>query len=211
MLGHHVDPTDGTVISLAHLFLDLQEILSDQLPLETLVSYAHIKPFEALPGHLKKNAFGLAQFLHGKRLSGGTPSWHYTFELFLLGSFPAKLPEANCLHISSCLRIMAKELRFNICESPSSFLRNKDVPNLEALKRTHISSHLAYACRYWADQVSKVETLDPDVLGMLSEFFQTHFLHWLEIMSILGLSPVETLKKLDAVRVSNLIIVSTMI
>lgn len=209
MLGHHVDTMGAMIIPVARLFLELQKTLSDRLPLGTLIHYAEYKPFEALPSHIKRSVFGLLRVFDGTRLIGETPSWQHTFEAFLLDSFPADPTEADRLHITGCLKIMAKELRFNICGSPSSFLRNKDVPNVEALKREHISSHLGYACRHWANQVSKLDSLDPDLLNMLSQLFQTHFLHWLEVMSILDFSPVEALKNLDAVRVSEPMIFGT--
>lgn len=218
MLGHHVDTTDVAVTPIACLFLDLLKTLPDHLSLETFISYADYDPFEALPNGLRRRVLGLLRVFHGTRITGEAPHYEHTFMLFLLDSFPASSlsirigpPEVTRLHISICQNIMAKELRFNICESPSSFLQNKDVPNIEALKREHISSHLGYACRYWVDQVSKVETLDPDLLDMLFEFFHTHFLHWLEVMSLLGLSPVEALKSLSPIRVCDSIFTDTMI
>lgn len=118
--------------------------------------------------------------------------------------------QANCLHITTCLEIMAEELRFNIFTLPSSFMRNKDVQNLQALLEANMSSRLRYACCHWTDQVSRLENPDADLLEMVSRFFRTHFLHWLEVMSILALSPIDALKNLNTVRVCDSMISATM-
>lgn len=120
-------------------------------------------------------------------------------------------PQINYLHTTACLDIMAKELRFNMYKLPSSFVRNERLPDLKALSEANTSSRLRYACRHWADRVSQLETLDANLVGMLTRFFQAHFLHWLEVISILALSPVDILKNLVAIHVCNLLIFATMI
>lgn len=218
MLRHHVDATDDIATSLACSLFDFRNALPAWLPLEVFIRLSDHNPLDKIPRHLSRSVLRLAKVFDGGKMTRDSLHWQTTFELFVLESprrspFSIKLDpmELDQLCATTSLDIMAKELRFNICGSPSSFLRNKDVPNLEALKRERISSHLGYACRHWADQVSKVESLDPDLLGMLSAFFQTHFLRWLEVMSILNFSPVEALKNLDPERVSNPIVFDTTI
>lgn len=48
-----------------------------------------------------------------------------------------------------------------------------------------------------------------DLLAMLSDFFQTRFLYWLEAMGVLGLSPVEALNNLDPAHVRHSTILAT--
>lgn len=209
MLGHHVDTTGATATSLARLVLDLQKTSSNSLPLETLISYADCNPFKTLLSDLKRSVFGLMEVFQGVRLTGEAPPWQGTFDSFLLDSFPRGTLDGNRLHLTSCLKIMAKELQFNLYKSPSSFFRNHDLRNLQVLEGASISSHLHYASCHWADQFSELEALDADLLNILSGFFQTHFLYWIEVMSIVGLSPVEVLKKLDLARVCTSEIIPT--
>lgn len=209
MLGHHVDITEAITTSLARLVLDLQKTTPDSLSLEALINYVDFNPFKALPSDLRRSVFRLVGVFQGARLAGEVPPWQGTFDSFLLDSFPRGALKANRLHLTSCLKIMAKELRFDLYKLPSSFLRNDDVRNLQLLEGAKISSHLHYACCHWADHFSELETLDADLVNILSGFFQTYFLYWLEVMSIVGLSPAEVLKKLDVARVCTSPSIST--
>lgn len=98
---------------------------------------------------------------------------------------------------------MAKELRFNIVEFPSSFVPNEQAFHLMAQPHLKISPHLGYASSHWDDRIPEPQTLDSDLLEMLCALFRTHFLYWLKVMSFLGLSPVKLLKNLDAGRVRS--------
>lgn len=106
---------------------------------------------------------------------------------------------------------MANELRFNIFTLSSSFKRNTDEQNLEALLEANVSFRLRYACCHWTDQVSGLETFDADLIGMLIRFFKANFLQWLEVMSILALLPVNILKNLGTVHVCDSFIFATII
>lgn len=204
MLGHHFDLGEGTVALLARSFFDIRESIPIWPQSESLVSSSEKAAFRELPHRLKKSVLRIGQLFD----VGKTARWQPTFASFLFDlsrhrplSVEPSPPEADRLRAITCLQIMDEELRFNICEFPSSFLLNKDLPNLEALEGANISSRLRYACRHWADQASKLETLDMDLLHMLSAFFRVHFLYWVEVMSILALSPIEALKNLDPTRV----------
>lgn len=218
VLGHHVDTTNDITTSLARSLYDLRNAIPEWLPLHTFTRLSDHNLLDKIPQHLEQTVMRLIRLLDGEKLTGGTPHWHRTFELFLLESAPQnpfsielRPPEVDRLRAITCLEIMTKELRFNIGEHPSSFLRNKDVPNLEVLERVNISSHLRDACRHWVEQFSRPETHDADLVGLLSKFFQTHFLHWLEVMSVLSLSPVEALKVLTPARVCDLIILAAIV
>ena len=84
----------------------------------------------------------------------------------------------------STFRIMNKELRFNICDMPSSFISN------DALGLAHsqqaIRPVLAYACQYWGYHIERTRTCVDGTI--LMSFMRHHFLSWLEAMSSLGQS-----------------------
>lgn len=215
MLTHRFDLTDGTIASFSQSLLDLRESIPTWLPLEVCASPARYSPFKALPRH--QSVLRLARLFDGGKLVREF-RWQPTFRSFLpklSTQYPLLTelapPGVDHLQATACLQIMAKELRFNICTWPSSFLRNKDMPNLRALEGGNVMSHVGYACHHWADRVSELETLDSTLLDMLSTFFQNHFLYWLEVMSTLGLPAAEALKKIDTVRVCSSSILRNMI
>lgn len=96
--------------------------------------------------------------------------------------------------VAMCLEIMAAELHFNI---PSSFLRKQDAGNLTGMAEAKISPQLRYACSHWAHHVTQLENTEEHLVEKLIEFFHLYFLPWLEVLSILDLSPLNTLEKLS--------------
>lgn len=217
MLDHHFDATKDT-ISLARSLYALRDAILEWLSLQMFLRISDHSPLAGrIPHEHEKTVLGLARLFDGTKLTGATRRFQQTFRSFLLespadGPFSVELepPEIHRLRVMTCLDIMAKELRFNIRNSPSSFLRKEASPNLEGPSETNVSSHLRYACRHWTEHVSKLETFDVGLFGMLSWFFRTHFLYWIEVMCCLNLSSVEALENLNAAHVCNSKILTTM-
>lgn len=123
--------------------------------------------------------------------------------------------DSNKAHLNmarKCFSICQKYLRKNICEILT------DATPREALDRTTINRHMPpeaqYACRYWPHHLlqcinqpdSRYTSEDAHILDDLYSFLTTHFLHWVEAMSILGIISdvvgiIDTL--LDSVTVSR--------
>ncbi|KAG6329000.1 hypothetical protein ID866_10089 [Astraeus odoratus] len=87
---------------------------------------------------------------------------------------------------AASLRVLHKDLRFNICRLETSYLRNSEVRNLDEMVTKSISLHLSYACRFWANHLHKVE-FD----SLLAEFLRAMFeservLFWLEVLGLLS-------------------------
>ncbi|KAG8696345.1 hypothetical protein FRC09_008569, partial [Ceratobasidium sp. 395] len=74
---------------------------------------------------------------------------------------------------------------FNICNLKSSYVCDKDVPNLPARVTNAISKQLAYACRYWVNHCMWSEQ-PQDIVRVLSEFASERFLLWMEVMNLTG-------------------------
>ena len=94
--------------------------------------------------------------------------------------FHINVVDAHRRMFESSFRLMNKTLRFNICQIPSSFLRNDQLPlgHVESV----ISHPLAYACRFWG---SHLENFESDVnVDLVNTFIQEHFLSWLEVLSV---------------------------
>ncbi|KAJ5726142.1 uncharacterized protein N7483_007499 [Penicillium malachiteum] len=89
--------------------------------------------------------------------------------------------------LNDCLKVMVGSLRRNICGlEDESVLAESVQPSVVNL---HISGHLQYACRYWVDHLRKsdIVTLGDD--GEVHRFLKEHFLHWLEVMSLMRKLP----------------------
>ncbi|KZP17818.1 WD40 repeat-like protein [Athelia psychrophila] len=85
--------------------------------------------------------------------------------------------------VLGCLRIMKKELRFNICRLETSHLRNADVHDLPTLVQTHITSHLLYACRFLGVHLQNI-SYEKQIGSALEHFLLEHFPQWLEVLSL---------------------------
>jgi len=85
----------------------------------------------------------------------------------------------------SCLRIMNFQLKPNICNlSPMD--RFKDRTNNQYPIRDYIPQELVYASTHWATHLANVSKLDSGAKLLLEDFARTHFLAWLEVLSIIG-------------------------
>ena len=96
-----------------------------------------------------------------------------------------------------CLRLMNRELRFNICGWETSHLRNDDMK-----KSTPIPAYLSYSCRFWAEHLGE----DGDkhdrliLLEELRDFFYDRVLFWLEVLSLAKEVSIAQLSLLIAIR-----------
>jgi hypothetical protein len=114
---------------------------------------------------------------------------HQSFSDFLLDrktcspGFHVNLDDWKQSIAHLCLRTMAKQLRFNICELESSYSRNSEIPDLAFRIQTFISSELSYSCRFWAEHLSE-STQEEKLYEQVQEFAKEQFLYWLEVMSL---------------------------
>ncbi|KAI9770260.1 MAG: hypothetical protein M1840_003418 [Geoglossum simile] len=83
----------------------------------------------------------------------------------------------------SCLRLMSKNLKKDICDlrAPGTLASEVDSCRVEQC----LPADLQYACRYWVQHLQQAQ-IDLCSHGQIYEFFQKHFLHWLEALSLIG-------------------------
>ena len=91
-----------------------------------------------------------------------------------------------------CLRLLGKFLCRDICNLKSPGSMKHEVP--QDVVRSCIPEHVQYACRYWIDHLSQINEDKRHEVGLcengkIYNFLRTHFLHWLEAMSLLGRMP----------------------
>ncbi|KAH8696020.1 hypothetical protein BGW36DRAFT_407989 [Talaromyces proteolyticus] len=119
---------------------------------------------------------------------------HLSFRDYLLdafrrleeGSVPFSVDEQEKHQriAGKCLAVMRHSLRKNICNLPSDGTHHIKIH--EQTIRQHLPSELQYSCRYWAQHLVRGKDLIPGMNNAFA-FLQDHFLHWLEVMSILGI------------------------
>lgn len=117
---------------------------------------------------------------------------HPTFRDFLLDKTRCRDPdlwvdekEAHKTLADSCIALMSKKLKTNICGLGSPGTLVKDV-NPGHVSRC-IFPELQYACVYWAQhyQKSGARLTDGD---RVHRFLEEHLLHWLEAINLIGKS-----------------------
>ena len=108
---------------------------------------------------------------------------HLSFRDYLLNTERAfHVDEADAHHRTAlyCLRVMGKLIK-NICNLSSYGMLRTEVDD-RALD--HIPADLQYSCRYWVYHLTQSESRVPEQLVL--SFLRTHFLHWLEALSLIG-------------------------
>ncbi|KAF7979693.1 hypothetical protein HWV62_41709 [Athelia sp. TMB] len=85
----------------------------------------------------------------------------------------------------ACLRIMNSQLHFNMCNLESSHIPNANTDLSKRIK-TAIPPSLSYPCRFWGHHLRHVLSGELSVLPLIVQFFESKFLHWLEVLSLLG-------------------------
>ena len=93
--------------------------------------------------------------------------------------FHINVLEAHGRLCKSLFDLMHKELHFNICNIPSSFMRNEDMP--QSHFDNAISRPLAYTCKTWGFHLSNT---GPELdVGSVETFIHEHFLSWIKSLS----------------------------
>ena len=115
---------------------------------------------------------------------------HTSFRDFLInkeksGDFFIVLRDAHHGLAHSCLGLLLRDLRFNICDIESSYLANNDIQDLEARIAKHLPPTLSYACCFYDDHLNHIG-IETGLFCKLQTFFETKFLFWLEALSLTG-------------------------
>ncbi|EDR06801.1 uncharacterized protein LACBIDRAFT_299688 [Laccaria bicolor S238N-H82] len=88
----------------------------------------------------------------------------------------------------SCLKLLNAKLRFNFFDLKTSYILNKNIPELNDHLESVKSTALDHASYFWASYLQEDcdKTLQLEVQEALETFLMVHLLHWLEIMSLMG-------------------------
>jgi hypothetical protein len=99
----------------------------------------------------------------------------------------------------ACLRLMNRDLKFNICGLETSHCRNDDMKKPIPIP---IAAHLLYSCRFWAEHLEE-DDKKYDRYTLLKEieyFLYNRFLFWLEVLSLAKEVPVAQRALLTTIR-----------
>ena len=92
--------------------------------------------------------------------------------------------EVERAHVTRrCLERMGDLLRYNICNIPSSFVSNSDVPDLDERVAQCIPSSLKYICCSWAHHLRDVP-YSRELYSQLQSFAHNQLLFWFEVLSL---------------------------
>ncbi|KAL4862434.1 hypothetical protein BDV12DRAFT_207213 [Aspergillus spectabilis] len=116
--------------------------------------------------------------------------FHLSFRDFLLDSstrvktlFWVDKKRMNQRLSDRCLSVMRKNLKKDICSLKSYGTERSDI-DPKSINR-YLPPELQYSCRYWINHLAGSEDLIGQVNNILA-FLKEHFLHWVEVLSILG-------------------------
>ena len=124
-----------------------------------------------------------------KDISRSVQPLHLSFRDFLLDKdrcldpyFQIDEQQAHQELAGNCLRLLSSFLQRNMCRLPSLASSIAEVAQSDL--DNALPPAIQYACRYWASHVQqrKMVLLDD---GLIHNFLQSHFLHWVEAMSLI--------------------------
>ncbi|KAL5611691.1 uncharacterized protein BROUX77_001847 [Berkeleyomyces rouxiae] len=128
---------------------------------------------------------------------------HLSFRDFLVdpekqGEIPFWVDEKDThkTMAANCLRVMKKNLVQDICGLVLPGTRRSDIKD-QAIQ-VNMPPELQYACLYWVSHIQQGDVVVDDV-GEILEFMRSHFLHWLEALSLIGRAS-ESLKIIKALK-----------
>ncbi|KAL7956799.1 hypothetical protein V8C34DRAFT_325818 [Trichoderma compactum] len=119
--------------------------------------------------------------------------FHESFRDFLLGpetgeEFKIDSIKAHGILASRCLHILRGSLQENVCKLKTPGTHRTDVAD-ETINK-FLPQEVQYACRFWIFHVKRSQSFikdrDDDRDDDWYSFLLSHFLHWLEALSLLG-------------------------
>ncbi|BCS19521.1 WD40 repeat domain-containing protein [Aspergillus puulaauensis] len=92
--------------------------------------------------------------------------------------------EINQKLTSRCLHIMQQKLKKNMCNLQSYGVERTTI-NSQCMS-DHLPPELQYSCRYWIHHLAG-SRYPRSQIDVIAAFLDAHLLHWVEVMSILGI------------------------
>ncbi|CAE6488541.1 unnamed protein product [Rhizoctonia solani] len=101
------------------------------------------------------------------------------------GDFFIELDQYEAEPATCCIKVMQRDLRFNICKLDTSHILNSEVLDLKLRIDTHIGPALKYACIHWIDHF--IASPKQALVAEIRKLFEgPQLMYWIEVLSILG-------------------------
>ncbi|KEP47450.1 vegetative incompatibility protein HET-E-1 [Rhizoctonia solani 123E] len=148
-----------------------------------------------------KSLSPLLLITNGQRIRFHHPSFkEFVTNATRSGLFHIRLDQYEAEPAACCLRVMQRDLCFNICGLETSHQLNTNIPDLKQRVDTHIGPALRYACMHWIEHFIASPT--QVLLKSIHKFMEgPQLMYWIESLSLLGRIDLATtgLSKLAAV------------
>ncbi|KAF5864248.1 hypothetical protein ETB97_008245 [Aspergillus alliaceus] len=113
---------------------------------------------------------------------------HLSFREFLVDrsasdKFWINEPAGHTQLAKDCVWCMDRELQRDICRLSHPGVKRNEID--KAVLERYVTPELRYACRYW---IRHLENSELSALNwtLIENFLKSHFLHWLEVISLFG-------------------------
>jgi len=83
-----------------------------------------------------------------------------------------------------CLELMSTHLRQDICDIQDPGVLVTEIS--DHVIQSAIEADLQYACRYWVHHFQQGNSVSREDYDRILEFLRQHFLHWLEVLGLIG-------------------------
>jgi hypothetical protein len=127
-----------------------------------------------------------------KRFSETVSTFHPSFRDFLVDPrrcsaehFLVKPAEHHHQLLASCVRLMNRWLRYDICGIQKLSCANADLQDLPERLAGNLPEAVRYACLFWPAHLVAGGPLAESAAAALLEFCVVHLFHWLEVLSLL--------------------------
>lgn len=209
--GSHLD---GTYLPVLHrlivnqsekqknqLIQEFQDVVGSIIILESPLAVPSLSKLLGVPEKLiKLRLASLSSVLRIPKCEAEpVRPFHLSFRDFLLDPdtqkktpFWVEEKSAHRLIFHKCLDLCSKMQR-NICGLLSDAIERAEI-DASTISRC-VPPELQYSCRFWAHHLAQAGELEARMRDAYA-FLQEHFLHWLEVMGILGLA-TEALRMIE--------------
>lgn len=161
----------------------------------TLTALLKHEPYKHEPYVVVGIVNKLGSLLDREEDGGGIRVRHLSITEFLTQrtthpDFRIDLNTTNAELGTSCLLVMLKDLRFNICQLETSSQLNSQVKDLESRITQYLPDALQYSCVHWSNHVCSGGDPSNNIKSLLVQFLAGEkVLYWLEVLSLLGKVP----------------------
>ncbi|KAG8736518.1 hypothetical protein FRC12_017568 [Ceratobasidium sp. 428] len=178
---------------LADIKLVLLTVISARVPItvDFLASFLAELPNFGLAMPLESALQVLHPVLQVSWMDGLITSGYKSLQRYMLEQHSGKHRcDANQDYITQltlhCFRLIQSTYpSYNICNLPSSYLRDGTVPDIDRRVDDKIPHHLLDACRQWGIYI-EFSPLCDQLVGALYEFLSSRLLLWMEVLNLKG-------------------------